>query len=978
MDEQQQRILDDLKSEFSGELRFDAAAREIYSCDASIYQILPLGVALPHSTEDVVLLCQYASENDVPLIPRGAGSGLAGGCLGRGLIVDFSRHMNRILAVDDSTVRVQAGVVRDQLNEALRDRGMYFPPDPSNTAVTTIGGMLAVDAAGSHAVRVGSMRDHVQRIQTVLANGTVFEARRYENVLAIPEPGVEEELVHQLALLLQTHEGLIRERQPPLIRNCSGFQLRGVLEENELDLPRLLVGSEGALGLFTEATLHISPRPEQRGVALLLFEDIESSVRAIQKIIPLQPSACDLMDRRLLSLAREFDEDLSKLIPEQAEAAVLVEQTGYSERQVRDRLRDVMSAARSIDSQVYVAKECYDDREVDSLWSLPYRVVPLLTRLRGLTRPLPLIEDIAVPPECLHEFLTKAQRIFQKYWVTASLYAHAASGQIHFRPFLPIPNNENSPVLESLSRDLYETVFQFGGTVSGEHGNGLARTAFVRSQYGPLYRVFQEVKDLFDPHNLMNPGKILNDDPHLTIRDLRINPDPKPQPSSLVNLQLNWRNEEIVDELLRCNGCGSCKVVNDSTRMCPFFAVDPLEANSPRAKANLVRSLVTNSLDPKAFSTDEAKELADSCFNCKQCHLECPSNVNIPALAIEAKAQCVNANGLSRADWYLSRAHSFGRLGVAISPLANWSLGNSMMRWLIEKLLGISQSRRLPKFARRQFLKSSSSSKRQSQDQLTEKANVVYFVDYFANFHDTELAEAFVRILDHNCIPVLVPKEQVASGMAMICAGDLDAARELAEINLSVLGEAAREGKQIVCTEPTAAVCLKEEYPRLLDHPDALVVAEQTIDAGTFLQQLHHRGELKKDFSPFPHRVVHHTPCHQRYLNPSNPLVELLRLIPELTIEEIEKGCSGMAGTFGMTATNFERSLEFGSELILEMQRDDLEFGATECSSCQFQMLQESSVPTLHPLKLMALAYGLMPSLKNKLTPSRNKRLLTT
>lgn len=962
-----------------GELRFDSVAREIYSCDASIYQILPLGVASPRETEDVVKLAQYAYENDIPLIARGAGSGVAGGCLGRGIIVDFSRFMNKIMQVDSEHVRVQPGVVRDQLNRQLKSFNRYLPPDPSNTAITTIGGMIAVDAAGSHAVRVGSTRDYVVSLETILADGFKFEASLVPDALSIPFPSRESDLVHRVALLLDKHKDLIRKRQPALIRNSSGYHLRGVLNGPELNLPRLLVGSEGTLGLFTEATLHTAPLPSRRGVALLAFGDLQRAIQAIQVMTGLQPSACDLLDRRLITLARESDVRFEKLIPFQAEAAVLVEQTGYAEQQVRDRLQNIIHVAQNADSTAVVCQETYNDQEMDFLWSLPYRVVPLLTRLRGETRPLPFVEDIAVPPEALHDFLIKSQRIFQKYWVTASLYAHAASGQIHYRPFLATPTAENAKKIEDLSRELYEVAVQFGGTISGEHGNGLARTAFIRSQYGPLYRVFQEIKEAFDPHNLMNPGKIISDDPHLTIRDLRVNPAPEEQRSDLIPLSLRWRENEIEEETLRCNGCGNCRVQSEGEyRMCPVFQGDPTEVSAPRSKANLIRALVTNSIDLKAFSTEESRQLAESCFNCKQCQLECPSNVNIPALAIEARAQTVAAAGLPRADWYLSRAHVFGQLGVACSPLANWALGSQFSRWIIEKLFGIARQRRLPRFARRQFLKTWQAGRYREDRQKKKEIQAVYFVDHYVNFFDPELGDAFLRVMEHNNKSVVIPRRQVASGMAMLSAGDLDAARELAEINLGILGEYAREGKQIICTEPTAAVCLKHEYPRLIDHPDVELVASQTIDAGSYFQALSRQGDLKTDFGPQKLTVGYHTPCHTKFLNPATPWIEILQTIPELIVQSIDKGCSGMAGTFGLSAQNYERSLEIGAGLMAEMQRPDFDLGISECSSCKFQMKQNSALPTLHPLKLMALAYGVMPSIQRKITPDRRERTLIT
>ncbi|WP_437187633.1 FAD-binding and (Fe-S)-binding domain-containing protein [Planctomicrobium sp. SH668] len=969
MDEQQQRISDDLAGLFTGEFRFDDVARELYSTDASVYQIRPLGVAFPKHPNDVVILAQYAKENSIPLIPRGAGSGLAGGAIGDGLVVDFSRHLTQIEKIEGDTVRVQAGVVRNQLNRTLKPYGRYFAPDPSSTAVTTVGGMLAVDAAGSHAVRVGSTRDHVESIQTVLADGMLFEAGVHSISSSLQLDERVQELQGRLVQILKSNYKLIEDRQPLIQRNTSGYFLRSVLQNEKLFLPRLLVGSEGTLGLFTAATLHTSPIPDQRAATLVLFRDLETALEAVQAVSQREPSACDLLDRRLLSLGRDSNPRFADLIPASAEAALLIEFTGFGSSPMTGRLKDAIRAIHEVDPSAYVAAEAVTPESVDFLWSLPSQVVPLLNQLRGETRPIPLVEDIAVPPPILREFLLRSQRVFQKHCITASLYAHAASGQVHFRPFMNTPGPGNATLIESLARELYEVAISCGGTVSGEHGNGLSRTAFIRSQYGPLYRVFQQIKDLFDPDQQLNPGKIISNDPHLTVRNFRTPVNPAQELNPLVPLQLRWGPGEMADTTLRCNGCGDCRVNSEQLRMCPFFHEDSIEDASPRGKANLMRSVASGKLDLKQFSVEQAKDLADRCFNCKQCHIECPSEVNVPALAIEAKAQCVAANGLSRADFLLSRAHSFGRLGSRFPRVANWAIGNQRVRWLIEKILGISRERKLPKFSRGQFLSTVHDS-----SSLAERADAVYFVDHFVNYHDHILGRAFLRVMQHHGLSVTVPRQQVASGMAMISAGDLDAARELAEINVNLLAEHAREGKPIICTEPTAVVCLKYEYPRLIDHPDVDVVARQVIEAGAYLKSLHAEKKLKKDFAPVPIELGYHTPCHVRYLSQHSPFADLMELIPELTLTRIEKGCSGMAGAFGLTAKNFNRSLAMGAGLIEEMSKPKFRAGLTECSSCQMQMSQSSAVPTLHPLKIMAISYGLMPELQQQMGALKRKQ----
>ena len=984
---EQQRILDDLAGTLEGELRADPLMLAAYASDASLYQQRPLGVAFPKCREDVVTIARYAKERSIPLIARGAGTGVAGGAIGRGILLDFARHMNSIEAIGIDTVRVQPGVVRDRLNAQLRPYGRYLPPDPSTTQTTTVGGMIGVDAAGSHAVRIGSMRDYVPSLEVVVASGHCLELGREPIAAAmgeINEEGLERPssihgpkqlLVARLAQVLRQNEDLIAAHQPRLIRNCAGYFLRGVLGEQELDLPRLLVGSEGTLGITTAATLNTSPLPAHRGVVLLLFGHLEAALRVAKGLAEEQPSACDLLDRRLLSLAREEDERFDAIIAKSAEAALVVEQTGYSEAQVQDRLKRIIDRARSLDRSLIIGRQTTREEEVEFLWSLPARVVPLLIRLPGPVRPFPLFEAIAVPPQNLHEFIVLTQRVFQKYEVTASLYAHAASGQVHLRPFLPAPRPEDASRLEELTAELYEVVFQFHGTISGEHGDGLSRSAFLRAQYGPLYRVMQLVKEIFDPQNLLNPGKILTDDPHQTAHDLRPL-DPKPE-SEPVPLQLSWTLPVASEAANRCNGCGQCRTQESPLRMCPFFRIDQSEESAPRSKANVLRNYITGGLGQRDLASDEALALARKCFNCKQCQLECPSQVDIPHLMLETRAAYVEANGLSREDWILARAHSFGSLGSTLAPLANWALNNGGFRWLVEKLLGISRHRKLPPFARRTFLR---------QVQRTAsirdligggKRPVVYFVDHFANYHDPDLGRAFIEIMRHHGLQVYVPGGQTATGMGMISAGDLDSARELAEQNIRELAELAREGLPIVCTEPAAVVCLTQDYPLLVDHPDIPSIAAQVVEAGAFLQQMKAEGRLRTDFQPLHVTAAYHTPCHLKALQKGTPFADILSEVPGLTLKRIEEGCSGMAGAFGLTKANFKTSVRMGQKLIERMQHDDILIGTTECGSCKLQMEQGTSRPTIHPLKLLALAYGLMPELRRLFRPNK-RRLMTT
>lgn len=1004
MEERRRRLVEDLNDAIEGELRIDRVAVSAYSTDASLYEIEPLAVAFPRHARDVEILAAYSADNNIPLIARGAGSGLAGGAIGSGIVIDFSRHMHQIKSISEDRVRVQTGVVRQKLNEKLREYGRYYGPDPSNSLITTVGGMLGVDGAGSHAIRVGSARDHVESIECVLSGGQRLELGRERLIRqetpsesislnrdsavilsdsaqsdSMPLSGMTAMtrrtlLLQQVETILRENEQLIREQQPALLRNCCGYQLRGILQEDSMNLPRMLVGSEGTLGLFTEATLFTMPLPQYRSAAILMFRSLDNAVQAMQLILPLEPSACDLLDRRLLSLGREADPRFRDLILPNAEAGLIIEFSGSSEREVGQRLDDSQRLLkdRQIDCQLTRRASTYE--EVELLWSLPSKIAPLLASLKGSSRPLPFVEDLAVPPERLAEFLPFAQRIFQRHEVTATLYAHAASGQIHFRPIMPVPTRGADTAMEAIARDLYRRVREFGGTISGEHGDGLSRTAFIRTQYGSLYRVFQQLKDVFDPQRMMNPEKIISNDPSLTVKYLRhttplVSETADAQSASLLPvMQLAWTAEEATDAAVRCNGCGSCRVQVAPQRMCPFVAADGDEELTPRAKANVVRNSLCTGRLQELMTEDGTSRLLDSCFNCKQCELDCPSEVNIPHLLIEARAQHVQAHGLTRTAWLLSRVHTYARMASRISFVTNRLLNNSLFRRSLQRFTGISAKRRLPRFSQTPFLESQRVQRSENSGAPgSNKPTVVYFVDYFANSHDPELAEAFVRIMEHNGYRVFIPPAQTVAGMAMFSNGDLDAARTIAEQNIHELIEPAREGYTIVCTEPTAALCLTHEYPMLVQSDDAGVVAQQTTDAGTFLAGLYRSGKLKRDLAPLPLRIAWHTPCHVKALRNGTPMLELLSLIPQLSVVMIEKGCTGMAGTFGIAAANFDKSIEIGAGLIQEMKSVDAAAGVTDCSSCRMQMEQAATIPTIHPIKLLALSYGLMPRISERL-----------
>jgi FAD/FMN-containing dehydrogenase/Fe-S oxidoreductase len=961
VDEQQrERVHDDLRGAIKGELHFDELSRALYSTDASIFQVQPAGVAVPRDEEDVQALVRYAAANQITLIPRGAGTGLAGEALGRGIVVDLSRHFRSIVDVGDDTVRVQPGVVNADLNARLARVGRRFAPNPASIVQCTVGGMLATNASGANALLYGYTRDYVAKLRIVANTGDAFSV----GLEGPQQPaGRMEEVVRGVRALLERNAELVRSWRPRTRFNRCGYLLHDVLTPDHLDLARLLVGSEGTLAFFTEATLRTTPLPAGRSLILLGFDSLEAASRASLRALAGGPAACELIDRRLVTLAREKGAKVKALVPSEAEAVLLVEYESDTRNGASEAARELADRLHRTDRLALYAVTAFEQEEIETLWRLRETALPSLYALRGGPQPVAFVEDVGVPPDELPVYLHRVQELLKRHETTASFLIHVGTGQVHTRPFLDLQKADDAARLWALAEEVHSLALDLGGTVSAQHGTGLARTPWVARQYGPLYAVFRELKAIFDPHNLLNPGKIVGPDPGLPAWPLRRNPVAALEPAQW---ELRWQPGEVRAESSSCNGCGHCRTEAPAQRMCPLFRVTHAEAATPRAKANLLRYLLQEASDPRTLSSDEVREVSDLCVNCRMCAVECPAHVNIPKLMLEAKAANVAEHGLDRVDWTLSRTESFAAFASAFAALVNTGLANQAVRWVLEKFFGVSRKRHLPAFAGHSFLRRAAR-KGWTRRPRSRGPRVVYFVDVFANYNDPQIAEAAVAVLHHNGVEVFVPPGQRGCGMAPLAYGDVESAREVAHHNLRILAETARERLPIVCSEPTAALMLKQDYPSLVDDPDTQAVADRVVELTDFLWDLHLKGRLRTDFRPLDLSIGHHVPCHLKALGrpPAGPA--LLKLIPGLRVHTIDVNCSGMAGTFGLKAANYDLSLQAGRPMLEELNRPLALFGSTECSTCRLQMEEGSRKRTLHPVQYLALAYGLMPQVSRRL-----------
>ncbi|MCA9191574.1 MAG: anaerobic glycerol-3-phosphate dehydrogenase subunit C [Planctomycetales bacterium] len=1024
MDPEQTRIQADLRGLIDGEVFCNSIYAQMYASDASIHEIRPLGVVRPRHSSDVSKTLSYCLEHGISVFPRGGGSGLAGQSLGRGVVLDFSRFMRRIHTPYDNTVRVQAGVVQADLNRSLGLHGLLFGPDPATRSVSAIGSMLSVDAAGSHFPRYGSAGDCVESLQIVLASGQQVELGRHRWALDRAPVTDAEALASQVGLLLQQNSALIL--RPPwsgdIARGC-GYRIEKTLDGDEVNLARLICGSEGTLGIITEATLRLAPIPKVRGLMLMFFARLDTAARAVLALSDCELSACDLMDRRLLEIARETEPVYASIVPRGAEAMLLIEYQGEQPSTVRSRLLGLLERLQRRNMTVISYRLTADQEERNLLWRLARRVIPRLYRLKGNQRPLPFVEDVSIPPKRLPEFLVEVQNVLKVERATATVFAHALHGQVDLRPFLDLADRSDQQKLARLSETLYQKVIDFGGCVSGEQAFGLTRAAWAEKQLGPRLELCRRIKQVFDPQGILNPGKFLSPTPPTINENLRPVPAFRPKLTSIaigkVNLQLGnsldaataalgdatrvnqelligdienfpfdeslpaidpdsqipdpnssrlpvilqWPIEESVEYTSRsCNGCGRCRTSASAERMCPVFRVHKGEESSPRAKANLMRSIITGVLPYETLQSNDLKEIADLCFNCHQCRQECPASVNIPKLVQEIKSQYVANNGLPLGERMLSRLDLLASLGSQFPRMSNWALQSPFMRWVLEKAFGIAQGRKLPKVSRRTFLRWAS---RQKLTRLNRSPGrkVLYFVDQYVNWHNPLLGRALVEVLQHQNVEIYIPAGQTPSWMAMIAAGDIGRARKMLKTNVRILSEAVRYGYEIVTTEPSAALCLKEEYLNLFKDEDTELISKHTYEACSYLWSMHLRNELELDFRPVSMSMYYHEPCHARVLDARQPALNLLQLIPGLQVTNANAGCSGMAGTFGLKRQNYRTSLRIGWALISGMRETSAQLGTTECTACKLQMEQATPKPTVHPVAMLAFAYGRMPQL---------------
>ena len=928
------------------EVAFDNQTLQLYATDASPYQIIPLAVAYPKSGKQAAQVIQAALAAGVSVIPRGAGTGLGGGAVGEGLIVDFARYNRQILEFDAEKrlVRVGVGVVLDQLNHFLHPHGFRFGPDVATSSRATLGGMIANDSSGAYTPVYGTTGQHVHSLDLITAEGKY--ARIGPGLPALPQ---QRNLIEDLVLFNSLQ---IAERFPPgLLKRWPGYGLARAME-NPDNLVPILCGSEGTLAGILSAELKIVPLPAERGVGLIFFDSVAEAMQATESLLDLQPAALEHVDRQLFDQTRgqrEFQavRDLLDLDARPCTSILIVEFFGDT----KDKLGQMEQ--RRLGKRRQILRTPYEQSLV---WAMRKAGLSLLTSCPGAAKPACFVEDSAVRPHDLPAYVAALQDLMARVNVSASFYGHAAAGLLHVRPVLDLHSAEDLRKYRQIADEVAALVAQFNGSLAGEHGVGIARTEYLKQQVGAeLYNAMRDIKQSFDPNNLFNPGKIINDGRYKIDRNLRQTSDRTALLPFVPELAFAARDGSFIGNLEQCNGCGGC--LKQTATMCPTFQATGQEGMSTRGRANLIRAVLE--LRGSGHDPLRAKELEfalSNCLSCRACANECPSNVNLPLLKAELLHARARRDGLTPVQRLVSSVDTLGRLGCAVPSLANFVFGSRLLRHLFGSMFGISGERETPAFAHERFDRWFH---RRQHNTDGQRGRVVLWDDTFTRYHEPNIGRAAVKVLEAAGCYVTLPRQRKCCGRPAFSMGNLDEAKRLGAHNLAIL---ANDDAPILFLEPSCYSMFAEDY-RELGLPGAAEVAARCILFEDFIENLLRQTPDALTFDHEQGRVVIHAHCHAKALTNVKSWRQLAARMPNRTVAMLDTGCCGMAGSFGMLASKYELSLKVAEPLMEQIKQQP--YGTTivlSGTSCRHQVRHLATVRVQHMAEVLAEALDQRPA----------------
>ncbi len=927
-----------LALEIRGEVHTDTLRRYMLSTDASIFRKMPTAVVYPKTTADVQAVMRLAGEQGLTIHARGAGSGLCGSAVGGGIVLDFSKFMNRLLQMDtvQGWFECQPGFRLGELEAALDGRGLFFPPDPSSGEYATFGGMCNTNASGAHSVKYGNVADYLLDAQVVFSDGTTGLISRIENTpLASQPPNLQ-----QLARLYQENAETIEKAYPPIACNVAGYNLRGLVRQGRLRLHNLLAGSEGTLAVVTRLKFRLTAKPHCDALVVAHFNNIGQSAEAVQLAMRLNPSGIEIMDKSLLDLARASDKTLKARIPADVDNLLLIEFDGPDHdvcAQLASRsLRQLQDAG--LTQQAYMAATA---EEKARFWAVRKAAVPMLYKLKGRKKIIALVEDAAISVACLDAYFKGIYAIFGRYQVQFVLYGHIAKGLMHTRPLLDLKESRDLALLKPIADDVYDLVDGLGGTVSGEHGDGRLRSAYLQRKYPEIYPLFEKTKQLLDPRQLLNPEIKKTDDPAQMTRCLRFGTDYRTREPD--DLCLAWP-QTFLNEAEKCHGCSKCTTITTATRMCPVYKTTRDETAAPKAKANVLRALLSGAVDRQALYQAGLRHVMAQCVNCGSCSLECPSNVNIPKLAMEAKAQYVRRYGAAMTDRLTAGVELAARATHTLSPLIAPAARRPMVRKLAARLTGLAVQRDLVVFARRSLYQ------RQPRFINGSGPSILYYAGCYAGYIRPELGEAAMQVLAHMGFKVHLPP-QACCGLPQLSKGMAAQARQKIRQNLAGWQKLLDQADHVVVTCSSCGYALMQDWSYVLPNEKlAGKISAKTIHISELLNQYRERLVLKDLCA----KLAYHQPCHLRIQPYAGSSVELLSALSGVELYDLQSHCCGIAGSWGMIAKNYNLSKTIGRPMIETLNASGAQWAVTDCPTCQMQMAHFGRLPVRHPVEVVA------------------------
>jgi FAD/FMN-containing dehydrogenase/Fe-S oxidoreductase len=954
------RLADRLRSEIRGAVLFDRADRGRYATDASIYQVQPIGVIVPEEIGDVAAALSIAREEGIPVLPRGGGTSQCGQTVNRALVIDCSKHLRRILHIDPEarTALVEPGLVLGHLNAALRSHGLFFPVDPSTHARCTIGGMAGNNSCGSKSIRYGLMADNVHAIDAILADGTQHKFGLLpDNIGADMPPGIAE-LIQRLRALGATEAEEIAARFPSQLRRVGGYNIEVLTPvarlAGEENLARLLVGSEGTLAFSAAIELMLHPIKPRKQIGICQFPTFRHAMEAAQDIVGLDPEAVELVDRTMIDLGRGipiFRATIDRMLIGEPDSLLIVEFHGHEDAPLAAKMDDLEELMGDLGHPNAVVRATEATFQAD-VAAVREAGLNIMMSMKGDGKPVSFIEDCAVDLEDLADYTERLNAVFERHGTKGTWYAHASVGCLHVRPVLNMKDPNDVATMRSVAEECFALVREYKGSHSGEHGDGLVRSEFHETMFGPrIVRAFETVKDAFDPNNMMNPGRIVRaprmDDRTLFRYGWSYAPIPHFTP------KLDWSEHPgplggMLGAVEMCNNNGACRAF-DAGVMCPSYRVTRDETHLTRGRANTLRLALTGQLGAGAMASDAVADAMALCVSCKACKRECPTGVDMAKMKIEVLAARLDRNGPSRRDRLVAELPRYAPWIFRLAPLVNLRNRIPMLRRVGEHMLGFAAARPLPVWRRDAFRDREVAAYTPSH----QRGEVLLLADTFNRWFEPENLRAALRVLTAAGYRVRMPEcrgRPVCCGRTFLAAGMVDRARVEAQRTLDSLGGEL----PVIGLEPSCLLTLRDEYRSLLPGAATDALAGRAFLLSEFLAR--EKPDLRlKEISATAFVHVH---CHQKSFGAFPAALEMLQRIPELTVTPIASSCCGMAGAFGYQAETQDVSRAMAEAGLLPAVRNaaDGDIIVADGTSCRHQIRDLGGREAIHSVRLLERA----------------------